>query len=74
MMNIIGLITINDGKIYNEWVESIQLFQTVMIKCIQLTQRVKDKNKNLMDKIFNLVLSDDNDDNNNIQSVPQYIY
>ena len=51
----------------------MQLFETVMIDGNELTERVKDENKNLMDKSFNLVLNDDDGDNKDIQSVPPYI-
>ena len=43
---------------------------TALVNDYRLTQRVKDENKNLMDKLFNLVLSDIHDD----ESVPAYIF
>ena len=71
-MEISGLATISDGRECDEWVQSIQMFQTVMIDGSRLTQKIRKQNQIMMNELVSAAVQDRNTDD--LKEVSSYAF
>ena len=68
ILEICGLSSIADSIKYDKWIQSIQILQNALIDGMELTEKVRASNVDLIDSLIGDVLNDDN-----IELIPKYI-